>query len=73
VTRVLGPNQLIRVWAGREHTEVRALDPGRSSFSCLSPLSLIYSLYNTITGRRKEEGRNRLMASTYGEMKADRR
>ncbi|MGA2519131.1 MAG: hypothetical protein ABSG44_21640, partial [Thermodesulfobacteriota bacterium] len=36
---------------GREHTEVRALDPGRSSFSCLS-LSLVYSLYNTITGRR---------------------
>jgi hypothetical protein len=38
---------------GREYTEVRALDPGRSTFSCLA-LSLIYSLYNTITGRRKE-------------------
>jgi len=33
---------------------VRALDPGRSSFSCLS-LSFVYSLYNTITGRRKKE------------------
>jgi len=53
VTRVLGPNQLIRATGGREHTEVRALDPGRSSFSCLS-LSLVYSLYNTITGRRKK-------------------
>ncbi|MGA2518140.1 MAG: hypothetical protein ABSG44_16515, partial [Thermodesulfobacteriota bacterium] len=42
-----------RATGGREHTEVRALDPGRSSFSCLS-LSLVYSLYNTITGRRKK-------------------
>jgi len=38
---------------GREHTEVRALDPGRSTFSCLA-LSLVYFLYKTITGRRKE-------------------
>lgn len=46
-------NQLIRATGDREHTEVRVLDPRRSSFSCLS-LSLIYSLYNTMTGRRKE-------------------
>ena len=45
--------QLIRATGGREHTVVRALDPGRSSFSCLS-LSLVYSVYNIITARRKE-------------------
>jgi len=56
VTRVHRPNQLIRAMGGREHTEVRALDPGRSSFSCLS-LSLVYILYNTIVGRRKEQRR----------------
>jgi hypothetical protein len=38
---------------GREHTVVRALDPVRSPFSCPS-LSLFYSFYNTIAGRRKE-------------------
>jgi len=53
VTRVLGPNQLIRAMGSREHTEVRALGPERSTSSCLS-LSLIYSLYNTTTGRRKK-------------------
>jgi len=53
VTRVLSPNQLIRAMGGREHTEVRALGPGRSSSSCLS-LSLFYSLYNIIAGRRKK-------------------
>ena len=45
---------------GRGHTEVRVLDPGRSSFSCLS-LSFVYSLYNTITGRRKEVAENYLI------------
>jgi len=39
---------------GREHTEVRALDPGRSSFSCLS-LSpyFILSITQLLVGGRK--------------------
>jgi len=47
VTRIHRPNQRIRATAGREHTGVRALAPGRSSFSCLS---LFLTLYKTITG-----------------------
>jgi hypothetical protein len=39
---------------GREHTEVRALDPGRSSFSCLSlSLYFILSITQLLVGGRK--------------------
>jgi hypothetical protein len=39
---------------GREHTEVRALTPRKKYVLLPFTLSLFYSLYNTITGRRKE-------------------
>jgi hypothetical protein len=59
---------------GREHTEVRALDPGRSSFSCLSlSLYFILSITQLLVGGRNlqqnfcqgETKRGRLCISTY--------
>ncbi|MGD0624468.1 MAG: hypothetical protein ABSB32_07075, partial [Thermodesulfobacteriota bacterium] len=38
-------------WGGREHTEVRALDPGRSTSSC--PSHFLF-FYNMINNRRKK-------------------
>jgi CRISPR/Cas system endoribonuclease Cas6 (RAMP superfamily) len=46
---------------GREHTEVRALTPRKKyvllPFTLSLLYSLLYSLYNTITGRRKKSMR----------------
>ena len=40
-----------RAKGGREHTEVRALDPGRSKSSCLSLFTYFYTIINS---RRKK-------------------
>jgi len=58
VTRVLGPNQLIRASGGREHTVLRVLRP-RKKFVLL-PFSF-WILYNTINSRRKEALRKRII------------
>jgi hypothetical protein len=43
---------------GREYTEVRALDPGRSSFSCLSlSLYFILSIIQLLVGGRNTQGK----------------
>jgi hypothetical protein len=44
VTRVLGPNQLIRVTGGREHTVLRALTPRKKYV--LLPFTSLFNLFS---------------------------